>query len=108
MFGFVPVFCAAIEAYKDTYSWLQPTNIDELYRKLERRNTDMYVERALYLGRKKKRTSLLTLKVASIECMVFSDASMSGRNRLVEFMQQVNRREFRNVGLEDSEQNGLS
>ena len=61
----------------------------------------MYVERALYLGRKKKRTSLLTLKVASIECMVFSDASMSGRNRLVEFMQQVNRRDlhlvFKNV-----------
>ena len=56
----------------------QPTNIDELYRNLKKKNADIYVKRAQSF-KGTKRTSLLTLKVQALECMIFSDTSMTGR-----------------------------
>ena len=68
----------------------QPSKIEELYTNLSKRNADIYVQRAKSLKENvSKRTRLLSFTLTSLECMMFSDASMTGKPNIIRFMQQV-------------------
>ena len=64
--------------------------IEELFNNLKRKNTDIYVQRAKSLkSNVNKRTRLLSLNLSSMEFCVFSDSSMTGKEKIMNFIHSV-------------------
>ena len=64
--------------------------IEELFNNLKKKNSDIYVQRAKSLKNNiNKRTRLWSLNLTSMELCVFSDSSMTGKDKIINFIQSV-------------------
>ena len=79
-----------IHELKKTHVMLPNIKIEELFNNLKKKNSDIYVQRAKSLKNNiNKRTRLWSLNLTSMELCVFSDSSMTGKDKIINFIQSV-------------------
>ena len=79
-----------IDELKRTHFMLPSIKIEELFNNLKKKNTDIYVQRAKSLKNNiNKRTRLLSLNLSSMELCIFSDKSMTGKEKIMHFIHSV-------------------
>ena len=79
-----------IDELKRTHFMLPSLKIEELFKNLKKKNADIYVQRAKSLKSNiNKRTRLLSLNLSSMELCMFSDKSMSGKEKIMRFIHSV-------------------
>ena len=79
-----------IDDLKKTHFMLPSTKIEELFNNLTKKNSDIYVQRAKSLKNNvNKRTRLLSLNITSMELCIFSDQSMTGKKKILNFIRTV-------------------
>ena len=81
-----------IDDLKKTHFMLPSMKIEELFNNLRKKNADIYVQRAKSLKNNiNKRTRLLSINLSSMELCIFSDSSMTGKEKIMEFIHRVDR-----------------
>ena len=79
-----------IAELKKTHFMLPSVKIEELFNNLKKKNADIYVKRAKSLKSNiNKRTRLLSLNLSSMELCIFSDKSMTGKEKTMNFIHSV-------------------
>lgn len=67
------------------------TKVDELYASLQKRNSDIYIQRSRQLySSKPSRTNLFNWKLSDVEIKALADVSFHGEENVIRNMQTMN------------------
>ena len=80
------IFGKKIEEYRTKNLMFPKERIDELLANLNKRNAEIYVQRAKELNKVESRTRLFECNLENVELAILSDPSMQGRNNVLEMM----------------------
>uniref|UniRef100_T1IJV3 FMP27/BLTP2/Hobbit GFWDK motif-containing RBG unit domain-containing protein n=1 Tax=Strigamia maritima TaxID=126957 RepID=T1IJV3_STRMM len=95
---------AKVEELRQTHRLLPNSKVDVLYANLQKRNTDIYIQRSRQMySAAPRRSSLATWHFAEVEILALADPSCHGKQRVVEHIQNIdNESPYPEEGIEYS------